>query len=55
MKIKKEWLNKVIIKGSVRIYLSEVVEDRVMDYLKLNHPNYLESIKKKKKNVASEK
>ena len=49
MKIKKEFIGSVIYQGRSKIYLNEVVDERVMKRLIAEFPQYLEEVKPKKK------
>jgi len=49
MKIKKEFIGSVIYQGRSKIYLNEVVDEKVMKRLMAEFPQYLEEVKPKKK------
>ena len=55
MKIKKEYLGKIIFKGRTKIQLSEIVDDRTMRILKAEFPQFVEEEKPKKKKDATSK
>lgn len=53
MKIKKKYIGNILFKGGKKIFLSEIMDEQIMEMLKNEFPKFLEEDKPKKKKVEN--
>ena len=48
LRLKTEYFGTVLFKGSKRIYVDKVMDERVLEMLKAEHPKMFEEVSEKK-------